>query len=129
MYNAFIENNKITGVAPDTTKDGVLNVEITEEQYNLCEHNGINYFIYSDGNIVVNPNYDQEHYEAMVEECRRNRENAYADEVDCITAHIQRLKDEEQTPEIEQEIADLQAERTAKVEEIKERYPYPEQEQ
>ena len=36
-----------------------------------------------------------------------------------------RLKDEEHTPEVEQEISELQAERETKVEEIKERYPYP----
>ena len=61
------------------------------------------------------------------EEIKQLREYAYCEDVDPITCHINRLRDEEQTPEIEQEIADLQAERTAKVEEIKERYPYPEQ--
>lgn len=59
------------------------------------------------------------------EEQRKNREQAYTQEVDPITCHIDRLKDEEQTPEIEQEIAELKQERSAKVEEIKERYPYP----
>jgi len=53
------------------------------------------------------------------------RAEAYQQEVDPITCHIQRLEDEEQTPEIEQEIADLKTERSDKVEEIKERYPYP----
>lgn len=61
------------------------------------------------------------------EEQRKNREYAYAQEVDCITAHIQRLRDEEQTPEIEAEIEQLIAERAAKVEEIKQRYPYSEE--
>lgn len=59
------------------------------------------------------------------EEQRKNRELAYTQEVDPITCHIQRLADEEQTPEIEQEIAELKQERSDKVEEIKERYPYP----
>lgn len=59
------------------------------------------------------------------EEQRKNRELAYTQEVDPITCHIQRLSDEEQTPEIEQEIAELKQERSDKVEEIKERYPYP----
>lgn len=59
------------------------------------------------------------------EEQRQKREQAYTQEVDPITCHISRLADEEQTPEIEQEIADLKQERSAKVEEIKERYPYP----
>jgi len=59
------------------------------------------------------------------EEQSEKRANAYKSEVDPITCHIQRLSDEEQTPEIEQEIAELKQERSAKVEEIKERYPYP----
>ena len=62
------------------------------------------------------------------EEQQQARASAYAQEVDPITCHIQRLEDEEQTQEIEQEIADLKTERAEKVEEIKERYPYPEEE-
>ena len=57
------------------------------------------------------------------EEQRENRARAYKEEVDPITAHIQRLRDEEGT---EQEIAELINERVLKVEEIKQRYPYPE---
>lgn len=59
------------------------------------------------------------------EEQRQNRANAYQQEVDPITSHIQRLRDKEQTPEIVAEIEQLIAERDAKVEEIKQRYPYP----
>ena len=51
------------------------------------------------------------------------REKTYVAEVDPITAHIQRLRDDD--PESE-EIATLIAERTAKREEIKARYPYAE---
>lgn len=51
------------------------------------------------------------------------RSAAYVAEVDPITAHIQRLRDDD--PESE-EIAKLIAERTAKREEIKTRYPYAE---
>lgn len=58
------------------------------------------------------------------EEIKAMRAQAYAVEVDCITAHIQRLRD--QSPVPEDEIAELIAERDAKVEEIKERYPYAE---
>lgn len=61
------------------------------------------------------------------EEQKENRANAYQQEIDPITSHISRLKDEEQTPEIEQEIEDLKQERDEKVEEIKARYPYPEE--
>lgn len=62
------------------------------------------------------------------EEQRENRARAYQAEVDPITSHISRLRDEEQTEEIIAKIEELKAERTAKVEEIKERYPYPEEE-
>lgn len=54
---------------------------------------------------------------------REMREKAYVAEVDPITAHIQRLRDDD--PESE-EIATLIAERTAKRDEIKARYPYAE---
>ena len=55
------------------------------------------------------------------EEQRENRARAYQQEVDPITAHIQRLRDEEGT---EQEVAELINERALMVEEIRERYPY-----
>ena len=60
MYNAFIEDEKITGMAPDTIKDGALNVEITEEQYNLAVEYGINYFMWNGSDVVLNPNYEEE---------------------------------------------------------------------
>lgn len=53
------------------------------------------------------------------------RENAYREKVDPITAHISRLRDAEQTEEIAAQIAELIAERDARVQEIKARYPYP----
>ena len=59
------------------------------------------------------------------EEQRIARENAYQNEVDPITCNINRLRDENPVPE--DEIAELIAERGAKVEEIKARYPYPEE--
>ena len=59
------------------------------------------------------------------EEQQKARENAYIAEIDPITCHIQRLGDEEQTPEVIAEIASLVEERKAKVEEIKQRLPYP----
>ena len=63
--------------------------------------------------------------EPTKEEQQKARENAYRAEVDPITCHINRLKDEEQTAEIIAEIASLIEERKAKVEDIKQRYPYP----
>ena len=59
------------------------------------------------------------------EEQRQKRSIAYQQEVDPITCHIDRLKDKEQTEEVIAEIEALKQERDEKVEEIKERYPYP----
>ena len=56
----------------------------------------------------------------------KQREMAYTAEVDKITAHIQRLRDKEQTEEVVAQIAELIAERDTKVEEIKARFPYDE---
>ena len=69
--------------------------------------------------------YAPEKPEPTKEEQQKAREEAYRAEVDPITCHINRLKDEEQTPEVIAEIASLVEERKAKVEEIKQRFPYP----
>ena len=84
-----------------------------EQDYNGCW--------YVEGYAPVKPAPTKEEQSAK-------RETAYVDEVDPITCHINRLKDEEQTPEIEQEIEELKQERSAQVEEIKERFPYPTEE-
>ena len=65
--------------------------------------------------------------EPTKEEISTLREQAYIQEVDKITCHINRLKDEEQTAEVIAEIASLVEERKAKVAEIKARYPYSEE--
>lgn len=61
------------------------------------------------------------------DDIKQARAKAYQQEVDPITSHIQRLRDAEQTDEITAEIAELIAERDAKVVEIKERLPYPDE--
>lgn len=63
------------------------------------------------------------------EEQKERRASAYQAEVDPITSHIQRLRDKEQTEEVIAEINELIVERDARVEEIKERYPYPDGEE
>ena len=65
--------------------------------------------------------------EPTKEEQQKAREESYKAEVDPITCHINRLKDEKQTPEVIAEIAALVEERKAKVAEIKARYPYSEE--
>lgn len=58
-----------------------------------------------------------------MEEQKEKRAQAYLLEVDPITAHIQRERDEEDPDE--EKINELLQERTLKVQEIKDRYPYP----
>lgn len=123
MFYAFIENNKINGKGECFAEgEGLQCVEISEEVYNNLDH-----YIWDGEKIVENPNYEQEEYERQYEEVKQLRECAYAAEVDTITAHINRLRDKEQTPEIISEIEELKQERDAKYLEIQERYPYPEE--
>lgn len=58
-YYAFITNNKIDGKGQcECTGEDTFSIEITEEVYNNLDH-----YIYSDGEIVLNPNYEQEQAE------------------------------------------------------------------
>ena len=61
------------------------------------------------------------------EEQRQKRAEAYRSEKDPITCQIESLRDEEQTPEVIEEIEQLKQERAAVVESIHERYPYPDE--
>lgn len=55
-YYAFITNNKINGKGQcECTGDDTFSVEVTEEIYNNLDH-----YIYSNGEIILNPNYEQE---------------------------------------------------------------------
>ena len=58
-YYAFIFNDEINGKGQcqNLTK-GFENIEITEEVYNSIDH-----YIYNNGEIVLNPNYDKEQAE------------------------------------------------------------------
>ena len=49
----------------------VQNIEVSEEIYNNAKTYGINYYKYSDGEIVLNPNYEQEEQEKQDEEFNR----------------------------------------------------------
>lgn len=59
------------------------------------------------------------------EEVEQIRRQLYVIQVDPITAHINRLRDEELTPEVAAEIAKLIEERKVLVDEIKINNPYP----
>lgn len=114
MYKA-IKDNKIIAI----NETGEFPCLIYDEVIEDTEHTLDDYKCYGDEFTLID--IDKEN-----EIAKQNRECAYAQEVDCITAHIQRLRDQDPVPE--GEIADLIAERNAKVEEIKARYPYSEEE-
>ena len=61
------------------------------------------------------------------EDVETGRANEYGLFVDPITCHIQRLEDEQQTPEIMAKIAELRAERSALLADIQSWFPYPEE--
>lgn len=133
MFKA-IKDNKIIAISEKKeviihTEDGDIIQEVTGEALFPClvfdeviedtEHTIDDYKCYDDEFTLHDIDKDNEY-------AKKARASAYALEVDPITAHIQRLGDEEQTPEVIAEIAALVEERKAKVSEIKARYPYSE---
>lgn len=115
MYKV-IKDNKIIAVLETNTVVGLNYDEIIED----TEHTVDDYDQYN-GEYLLKSEIPA----PTQEEQSEKRAEAYREEVDPITSHIQRLRDAEQTEEISAEIAELIAERDAKVKEIKERYPYP----
>ena len=110
------QNNKIAFIAE--TREELENMPCVI--LDKIEETDKTYFLHN-GEYVCEVPFDQQ-----VEEMRQARAHAYVSEVDTITAHINRLRDEEvTTPELEAEIRALVEERKAKVAEIKARYPYP----
>ncbi len=61
MFYAFIENDKITGSGEcKCLNENIYNFEISEEIYR-----NINRYMFDNGNIVLNPNYDDEQTEKL----------------------------------------------------------------
>lgn len=87
-----------------------------------CNENG--YFIKDTGKYY---RVEKQNFVINNEMIENFRKVAYVQEVDPITAHIQRLYDEEQTEEIISEIEQLKEKRKQKVQEIKEKFPYNEE--
>lgn len=116
MYKA-LKDNKIIAIS-DT--DSVFKFMVKDAVETDTEHVADDYEQYN-GEYLLKSEIPA----PSKEEQSENRAEAYRDEVDPITSHIQRLRDAEQTEEVIAEIAELIAERDARVAEIKERYPYP----
>lgn len=47
-------------VKDEYNSENVKNIKVTEEIYNNAKQYGNNYYIYSNGKIILNPNYEQE---------------------------------------------------------------------
>jgi hypothetical protein len=127
---ALMLAKEIEEVVPDYDEDGEQIGEHTEKRFvPMFDEETVDEAIkeYAEGDIEVAYNgekYVRGFVPAIDNEYQsKMREAAYVAEVDPITAHISRLRDDD--PESE-EIAALIAERTAKREEIKARYPYGE---
>lgn len=121
MYKA-IKNNKIIAISDiDNEFPCLIKDEVVED----TEHSVADYDLYYYEDKKSEYLLKSEFPAPTHDEQSEKRALAYQNEVDPITAHISRLRDKEQTEEIVAEIAELIAERDAKVEEIKARYPYP----
>ena len=118
---------KYAKIINETTKEVQIGVGCPDEYYieigmTLMDvEQAYNFNWYVEGFAPIKP----EPLPPTKEEQEQNRANAYQQEVDPITSHIQRLRDMEQTEEIIAEIKQLKLERDAKIEEIKQKYPYP----
>ena len=116
MYKA-IKDNKIIAIS-DTDSEFLLLVKDsveTDETHTADDYDQYNgeYLLKSE---IPAPSKEEQ---------SKKREQAYKAEVDGITAHIQRLRDLEQTEEVVTEINQLITERAEKVTKIKVMYPYP----
>lgn len=67
MYFAHINSKEVLVqfdlsqiVKDEYDSENVKNIEVTEEIYNNAKQYGDNYYIYSNGEIILNPNYEQE---------------------------------------------------------------------
>ena len=117
MFKA-IKDNKIIAINNEEIKGGLIFDEMVED----TEHTVADYEQY-EGEYLLKSEIPA----PTLEEQKAKRAQAYLIEKDPITCQIQSLKDEEQTPEIIEEIESLKLKRAEIVSEIKERYPYPEE--
>lgn len=72
MYFIFVENGKITGCGQtQAIGEGTINISVTEEIYNDYLENPEKY-IYSNGEIVINPDYEQQQAEKREEQFKKD---------------------------------------------------------
>ena len=63
MYYAHIDNENNIIDFSEAQYLNFINIQVTQEQYELAQEKGNNYFIYSDGELILNPNYEEEQEE------------------------------------------------------------------
>lgn len=114
MFKA-IQNNKIIAI----NETGHFPLMIYDSVEEDTEHTVSDYEQYQ-GEYLLKEDVPA----PTMEEQKEKRAQAYLVEVDPITAHIQRLRDEDEPDE--QRIAELIEERAEKVAEIQAQFPYPE---
>lgn len=112
MY-AFIENNKINGTGQCKCLDeNTKNKDITEEEYNLIQEKGNNYFIYKDGELIVNPEYEEE-VAKQEKEKRKGEILAELDQLDLKSIRALRAGEEDRLAELEAQAVELRNELNA----------------
>lgn len=117
LYTDKIENGKLGFVTPNEEVAKSLGWEIAIDSDEVVKG--------YDGDTYVKGYEPIKSIEQLTEEVRVERERRYVSEVDPLTAQINRLRDEEQTPDIIARIEEVKLQRSAKVAEIKEANPYP----
>lgn len=118
MYKA-LKDNKIIAISETDTEFLCLDKDkVMKDTLHSCEDYG-----QYDGEYLLLEDIPAPTHE----EQSAKREEAYRLDVDPITCHINRLRDEEPTQETVERIAELIADRDMKVAEIKAMYPYPDE--
>lgn len=119
MYKA-IKNDKCVSISDtDNQFMCIAKDSVVEDAEHTVDDYGLYYYDERNAEYLLKSEIPAPTHEEQSEK----RAAAYQAEVDPITSHIQRLRDIDPVPQ--EEIDELIAERDAKVEEIKQRYPYP----
>ncbi len=115
MFYAFITNNKINGKGQcECTGEDTFSIEITEKVYNNLDH-----YIYLNGQIILNPNYEQEQLikqkQTQIEEIKHE-----LDELDLKSIRSIRANETDRISQYEQEAQTLRDELNELISEINE---------
>lgn len=127
MFYAFIDSkNKLSGfssgsmtITDEYGSSDVQNIEVSEQVYNNAQQFGSNYYIYSNGEIILNPNYEQEQLikqkQARIEEIKEE-----LNELDLKSIRSIRANETDRISQYEQEAQTLRDELNELISEIKE---------